>query len=154
MALATFGMGCFWSPELLFSKVDGVTATAVGYMGGSTEQPTYDDVCSGRTGHAEVVQITYEESKVSYEELLELFWNNHNPTTRNRQGPDVGSQYRSVVFYHDEQQRGLAHATKEEKQKELGKEVVTEISPAKTFWRAEDDHQEYLKRRGQESCSF
>jgi peptide-methionine (S)-S-oxide reductase len=149
---ATFGAGCFWGVELLFSKTPGVTATAVGYMGGSSARPTYEDVCTDRTGHAEVVQIDYDPTKVSYEQLLELFWENHNPTTMNRQGPDFGSQYRSVIFHHSEEQRMVALASKEQAQSRFAKPIVTQVVPAVAFHRAEEYHQKYLEKRGMGSC--
>ncbi len=153
---ATFGAGCFWGVEAAFRQVPGVTATAVGYAGGRTENPTYRDVCSHRTGHAEVVEVDYDPARVSYDELLEVFWANHDPTTRNRQGPDVGDQYRSVVFYHDEEQRAAAVASKEalDRSGRYRNPIVTEIAPAPTFWRAEEYHQQYLEKMGQSSCRF
>lgn len=152
--LATFGAGCFWGVEETFRKLDGVLDTAVGYMGGQTERPTYEQVCSSRTGHAEVMQLTYDSDQVSYEELLKIFWQSHNPTTLNRQGPDVGTQYRSAIFYHTLEQKDIAEKSKEE----LGKSgkwkspIVTEITPAQNFWRAEEYHQKYVMKRGEESC--
>ena len=146
---ATFGAGCFWGVEAEFRKVDGVTDVAVGYSGGTTKGPTYKDVCSGATGHAEVVEVEYDPSKVSYEELLEVFWNNHDPTTPNRQGWDVGTQYRSAIFYHSPEQKAAAQASKEKAQERFKKPIVTEITPASEFYRAEEYHQRYLeKRRG------
>jgi peptide-methionine (S)-S-oxide reductase len=154
MAIATFGAGCFWGVEETFRKVPGVTKTEVGYMGGTLENPTYEDVCTDRTGHAEVVQIEYDPEQVSYSDLLDVFWNNHNPTTLNRQGPDVGTQYRSVIFYHTEEQRQLAEASKEKMDKSgrWKNPIVTEITPASTFWRAEEYHQRYLQKRGLDTC--
>jgi peptide-methionine (S)-S-oxide reductase len=154
MAIATFGAGCFWGVEEIFRRVPGVIDTAVGYMGGTTENPTYEEVCTDKTGHAEVVQVEYNPEQVSYEELLDVFWNNHNPTTLNRQGPDVGTQYRSVIFYHTEEQRRLAEKSKEELDKSgrWKDPIVTEIAPANTFWRAEEYHQRYLQKRGLDSC--
>ncbi len=152
--LATFGAGCFWGVEETFRKLSGVIETAVGYMGGSTERPTYEQVCSSRTGHAEVLQLTYDPDKISYEELLNIFWQSHNPTTLNRQGPDVGTQYRSAIFYHTPEQKEIAEKSKEG----LGKSgkwkapIVTEITPAQNFWKAEDYHQKYLMKRGEDSC--
>lgn len=154
METATFAMGCFWSPELLFSSVQGVQVTAVGFMGGRKENPTYEDVCYSDTGHAEVVQVTFDPRRVNYEQLLGLFWSNHNPTTRNRQGPDVGSQYRSAIFYHSEEQRTLAEKSKAAAQAAWSKPVVTEIVSASTFWKAEEYHQQYLHKRGKESCGL
>ncbi|MGA9173405.1 MAG: peptide-methionine (S)-S-oxide reductase MsrA [Thermoactinomyces sp.] len=154
MAIATFGAGCFWGVEETFRKVPGVTKTEVGYMGGTLENPTYEDVCTDRTGHAEVVQIEYDPEQVSYSDLLDVFWNNHNPTTLNRQGPDVGTQYRSVIFYYTEEQRQLAEASKEKMDKSgrWKNPIVTEITPASTFWRAEEYHQRYLQKRGLDTC--
>ncbi|HHT74534.1 MAG: peptide-methionine (S)-S-oxide reductase MsrA [Methanomassiliicoccaceae archaeon] len=147
---ATFGAGCFWGVQAAFDRIKGVVCTQVGYMGGWTEDPTYEDVCTNRTGHAEVVDLRYDPERVSYEQLLEAFWNMHDPTTPNRQGPDVGMQYRSVVFYHDEEQRRAAEAMKERltKSGRFTRPVVTEIVPAKPFWRAEEYHQKYHERRG------
>ncbi|MBA4493216.1 peptide-methionine (S)-S-oxide reductase MsrA [Paenactinomyces guangxiensis] len=154
MAIATFGAGCFWGVEETFRKVPGVKNTAVGYMGGTTVNPTYEDVCTDKTGHAEVVQVEYDPAEVSYEDLLDVFWNNHNPTTLNRQGPDVGTQYRSVIFYHTPEQKELAEASKK-KMDQSGKwknPIVTEITPAASFYRAEEYHQRYLQKRGIDSC--
>jgi peptide-methionine (S)-S-oxide reductase len=152
---ATFGSGCFWCSEDVFLKVKGVKSTAVGYMGGSLENPTYEDVCTDRTGHAEVVQVDYDPSVVSYEELLAAFWGSHDPTTMNRQGPDVGAQYRSVVFFHDEGQEKAAKAMKEKLQARFGKkEIVTEISPAPKFWKAEEYHQKYYAKCGMTRMHF
>lgn len=152
--LATFGAGCFWGVEATFRNVTGVKDAAVGYLGGSMENPTYKDVCTGRTGHAEVVQLVYDPSQVSYEKLLDVFWENHNPTTLNRQGPDVGTQYRSAIFYHSEEQKRAAEESKA-KQSASGRfsrPIVTEITPATTFYKAEDYHQRYLEKRGLASC--
>ncbi len=152
---ATFGAGCFWGVEETFRKMSGVTATAVGYTGGKTKNPTYEDVCTDTTGHAEAVQITYDPRKISYEELLKTFWGNHNPTTPNRQGPDVGSQYRSVIFYHFPEQKKLAEKSKEDLEKAGrfgGRKIVTEIVPSQEFYMAEDYHQKYLMKRGIDSC--
>ena len=147
---ATFGSGCFWCSEDVFRKAKGVKSTAVGYMGGSLENPTYEQVCTDRTGHAEVVQVEYDPSEVSYEELLRIFWASHDPTTLNRQGPDVGRQYRSAVFAHDKEQERAAKAMKEALQGKLGKKntVVTEIVPASEFWKAEEYHQQYYAKCG------
>ena len=148
---ATFGAGCFWGVEAAFRKVRGVTATAAGYMGGSTKNPGYEQVCTGRTGHAEVVQVTYDPAQVTYDELLSVFWSIHNPTQLNRQGPDIGSNYRSVIFYHDAEQGQKARKSKEELQVSgrfgFGK-VVTAIQPATEFWRAEEYHQQYFEKHG------
>lgn len=152
---ATFGAGCFWGVEENFRKTPGVIETAAGYMGGGKEKPTYEDVCTDETGHAEVVQVTYDPEKITYEALLGIFWANHNPTTMNRQGPDIGTQYRSAIFYHTQKQKKLAEKSKEvlEKSGKWGSmKIVTEISPAKTFWRAEEYHQKYLMKRGLDSC--
>jgi peptide-methionine (S)-S-oxide reductase len=153
---ATFGAGCFWGIEVAFRQVEGVTDAAVGYEGGTLENPTYRDVCTDRTGHAEVVQVEYDPARVSYEQLLDVFWRIHNPTTPNRQGPDVGSQYRSAIFTHDDEQRTAALASKEALQASgrFPRPIVTEIVPASTFYRAEEYHQRYLKKRGQASCSI
>ena len=154
MEKATFAAGCFWGVEETFRHVRGVTSTQVGYMGGTLENPTYEDVCTDRTGHAEVVEVTYDPSAVSYEQLLEVFWTCHDPTQRNRQGPDVGTQYRSAVFYHTREQQRAAEASKKRLEESGGysKPIVTEITPAGTFWRAEDYHQQYLAKRGAPSC--
>jgi len=155
---AAFGAGCFWGVEETFRTTKGVISTAVGYMGGHTESPTYEDVCSGQTGHAETVEIIYDPSVISYNELLNVFWNVHDPTTLNRQGPDVGEQYRSIIFYYDEEQKKSATISKEKlnKSNSYGREIVTEIVPASDFkfYIAEDYHQKYLKKRGQSSCRF
>lgn len=154
MEKATFGAGCFWGVEAAFRQVPGVVATAVGYEGGSLENPTYKDVCTDKTGHAEVVQVEYDPAKVSYDRLLDVFWKNHDPTTKDRQGPDIGTQYRSVIFYHSPEQQKTALASKQklEQSRKHGRTIVTEIVPATTFWRAEDYHQQYLEKRGQSSC--
>lgn len=152
---ATFGAGCFWGVEETFRNLKGVISTAVGYAGGAKENPSYEDVCADRTGHAEVVEIDFNPAEISYEQLLEVFWSNHNPTTLNRQGPDVGAQYRSVVFYHSPEQKTAAEAAKERLQNSgrFSKPVVTAIEPASKFWRAEEYHQQYLKKRGQTHCA-
>jgi peptide-methionine (S)-S-oxide reductase len=154
METATFGAGCFWGVEATFRRLKGVTSTAVGYEGGSRDRPSYEDVCTDRTGHAEVVQVEYDPALISYEQLLDVFWKNHDPTTRNRQGPDFGTQYRSVVFYHSPEQRDAAVSLKEKLAKSgtFHRPIVTEIVPAATFWRAEDYHQQYLENRGLSSC--
>lgn len=151
---ATFGAGCFWGVEAAFRRLPGVVSTSVGYMGGTLKNPTYQDVCTDTTGHAEVVQVEYDPSKVSYDELLKLFWENHDPTTLNRQGPDVGTQYRSVVFFHNPQQESAAKASigKLERAGAYKRPVVTEIAPASEFWRAEEYHQQYLEKRGLAHC--
>ena len=152
--LATFGAGCFWGVEADFRQVEGVVATAVGYEGGVTENPTYKEVCTDRTGHAEVVQVEFDPSKVSYEHLLEVFWANHDPTQVNRQGPDFGSQYRTVVFFHSPEQQAIAEASKQKlaDSGKLRRPIATEIVPAQTFYKAEEYHQQYLEKRGQTSC--
>lgn len=151
---ATFGAGCFWGVEATFRQLEGVTDTAVGYSGGTLPNPTYEDVCTGRTGHAEVVQVEYDPSRVSYEDLLRTFWENHDPTTPNRQGPDVGTQYRSVVFFHDDEQKASAAGSKQEEDssRRHKRPVVTEITPASPFYRAEEYHQQYLAKRGLAHC--
>lgn len=152
--IATFGAGCFWGIEETYRNIPGVIDTAVGYMGGAKANPTYREVCTDRTGHAEVVQVTYDPSQVSYDELLRVFWTNHNPTTRNRQGPDVGSQYRSAVFFHSPEQEAAARASKDELERTSAfrKPIVTEITAAPTFYPAEDYHQQYLAKRGMAAC--
>ena len=153
-ALATFGAGCFWGVEETFRQTEGVEDAASGYMGGHVDNPSYEEVCSDSTGHAEVVQVEFDSDKVSYEELLEVFWSNHNPTTLNYQGPDHGTQYRSVIFFHDEAQREAAERSIEEldASDRFSDPIVTAVDPAKTFWRAEDYHQRYLEKRGLSSC--
>ena len=150
---APVGAGCFWGVEAAFRQVDGVTKTEVGYEGGTLENPTYEDVCSHSTGHAEVVQVTYDPERVSYEQLLDVFWGKHDPTQLNRQGWDIGDQYRSVVFFHDEEQRATAERSKEREQAEYRKPIATVIEPAGTFYVAEDYHQQYLEKRGRSSCT-
>jgi peptide-methionine (S)-S-oxide reductase len=150
---ATFGAGCFWGVEAAFRQIDGVTATRVGYSGGTLDNPTYEDVCSHTTGHAEVVEVTYDEDAVSYDELLNLFWRKHDPTQLNRQGWDIGDNYRTVVFVHDEEQRAAAERSKEKEQANHKSPVVTQIEPAQTFYEAEDYHQQYLEKRGRSSCT-
>jgi len=154
--LATFGAGCFWGVELRFRELPGVTDAAVGYAGGTTEHPDYDSVCTGNTGHAEVVQVQFDPRLVSYAEILKVFWSQHDPTTLNRPGPDVGSQYRSVIFVHDEQQRAAAERSKEDVNRSgrWSNPVVTTIETAPVFYRAEDYHQQYLARRGITSCNI
>jgi peptide-methionine (S)-S-oxide reductase len=147
MAIATFAAGCFWGVEKAFRQVDGVTATAVGYTGGTAPDPNYEQVCSGRTGHAEAVQVEYDPARVSYDDLLDLFWRVHDATQLNRQGPDVGSQYRSAIFFHDPEQEAAAQAAKA-RQQSSGGQIVTEIVPTTTFYLAEDYHQQYLEKRG------
>ncbi len=154
MQTATFAAGCFWGVEEAFRKVKGVSATAVGYSGGSMPNPTYEDVCTDRTGHAEVVQVEFDPTQLSYDELLKVFWESHDPTTRNRQGPDVGSQYRSAIFYHTPEQKAVAEASREKLQKsgKYQRAIVTEITPAGPFYRAEEYHQQYLQKRGLGQC--
>lgn len=152
MEKATFGAGCFWGVEAEFRQVPGVLSTAVGYMGGHLTKPTYKDVCTDRTGHAEVVQVEFDSSKVSYDQLLNVFWENHDPTTLNRQGPDAGSQYRSAIFFHNPEQEKAALASKEAHKSGFRKPIVTVIEPAQEFWIAEDYHQQYLEKRGLSHC--
>ncbi len=150
---ATFAAGCFWGVEADFRRIDGVLATTVGYTGGSVPNPTYEEVCRHTTGHAEAVQVEFDPSKVSYEELLNIFWGIHDPTQLNRQGPDVGSQYRSAIFWHDPDQEIAAHASKASAQAQVRKPIVTEIVPATDFYPAEDYHQRYLEKRGLATCT-
>ena len=154
MAKATFGAGCFWGVEEEFRKIPGVRDTAVGYSGGTLANPTYEDVCTDGTGHAEVVEVDYDPQRVSYETLLDAFWNGHNPTQLNRQGPDVGRQYRSVIFFHSPEQEAEARASKErlDKSGKFPRPIVTQIVPAEPFWRAEEYHQRYFEKRGGGSC--
>ena len=151
---ATFGAGCFWGVEATFRQVPGVTATAVGYSGGKTKNPTYKEVCSDDTGHAEVVEVQFDPAQVSYDTLLNIFWENHDPTTKNRQGPDWGSQYRSAIFFHSPEQEAAAKASRDKLQAsgKWTRPIVTEITPAPEFYRAEDYHQQYLEKRGLASC--
>lgn len=151
-----FGAGCFWGVEATFRKVNGVKEAIVGYAGGKTENPTYEDVCTDETGHAEVVEVEFDPSVVSYDELLDVFWSNHNPTTLNRQGPDVGTQYRSVIFYYTPEQRAAAEQSKAEQDRSgrFRRPIVTEIEPAPKFYRAEEYHQRYLQKRGMAHCSI
>jgi peptide-methionine (S)-S-oxide reductase len=150
---ATFGAGCFWGVEAAFRRTQGVTGTKVGYAGGGVDNPTYEQVCSDTTGHAEVVEVTYDPEQVPYEQLLTIFWLEHDPTQLNRQGPDVGSQYRSVVFVHDDEQRAAAEASREAVQARFTRPVVTQIEDAPPFWEAENYHQQYLEKRGLASCT-
>ena len=147
---ATFAAGCFWHVEDLFRKTRGVTGTKVGYIGGNAANPTYEQVCGGMTGHAEAVEIEYDSGVVSFEELLEIFWSNHNPTTLNRQGPDVGVQYRSAIFFHSEEQESAAKESKERlaSSGRFRDEIVTEIVPAREFYKAEEYHQKYFQKHG------
>ena len=150
MAVATFAAGCFWGIEAAFRRIDGVTSTAVGYTGGHTSDPSYKEVCSDTTGHAEAVQIEFDPARVSYQQLLDVFWNIHDPTQVNRQGPDVGSQYRSAVFFHDTEQEAAARDSKArlEGEKRFNATIATEIVPAQTFHMAEDYHQQYFEKQG------
>jgi len=152
--IATFGAGCFWGVEAAYRQIPGVLSTRVGYLGGTMENPTYKDVCSGRTGHAEVVEVTYDPARLTYDDLLTVFWENHDPTTLKRQGPDVGVQYRSAIFYHDDEQKAAAEASKAERDRSgrYRRPIVTEITPASQFYEAEDYHQQYLEKRGLASC--
>lgn len=151
---ATFGAGCFWGVEEAFRQLPGVTSTEVGYSGGTLESPSYEQVCAGNTGHAEVVRVEYESDKISYENLLKAFWDCHDPTQVNRQGPDVGEQYRSIIFFHTPEQRASAEAAKADLNASgrFKAPIATEIRPAATFYRAEDYHQQYLAKRGQAAC--
>lgn len=149
---ATFAAGCFWQIEVEFRNTLGVHDVEVGYSGGDYPRPTYEDVCSGKTGHAEVVEVTYDPDEVSYEQLLDVFWRIHDPTTLNRQGPDVGSQYRSAIFTYSPKQEAAAIASKAAAQERTHKQIVTEITPASEFWPAEEYHQRYLERRGLATC--
>ena len=151
---ATFAAGCFWGVEAAFRNVEGVLATAVGYTGGRTANPTYEEVCSHGTGHAEAVEVVYDPDRVSYDQLVDVFWGSHDPTTRDRQGPDIGEQYRSAIFFHSPEQEAAARASKA-RLAESGRwrrEIVTEITPAGPFYRAEEYHQQYLEKRGLASC--
>jgi peptide methionine sulfoxide reductase msrA/msrB len=156
LAQASFGAGCFWGVEAAFRELPGVRETAVGYQGGSLKNPTYENVCSGRTGHAEVVHVEFDPTEVSYDHLLDLFWAEHDPTTPNRQGPDHGTQYRSVIFYYTPAQKAAAEASKAKLEAEgrFGRPIVTQIVPAPDFYRAEEYHQRYLEKRGQRSCAI
>ena len=149
MAIATFAAGCFWGIEAAFRKVEGVTDTAVGYTGGAQTDPSYEMVCSGQTGHAEAVRVEFDPAVVTYEQLLDLFWEIHDPTTLNRQGPDIGTQYRSAIYVHDAEQDAAARASKDQRQASgrVRGEIVTEIEPATEFYRAEDYHQQYFEKR-------
>jgi peptide-methionine (S)-S-oxide reductase len=149
---ATLGAGCFWGVEATYRRLAGVKSTQVGYMGGKLKNPTYKDVCTDSTGHAEVLEVTFDPEVVSYHDILEVFWDNHNPTTLNRQGPDVGTQYRSAIFYHSPEQEAQAKASRDAAQSRFPRPIVTEISPATEFWRAEEYHQQYLEKRGLSQC--
>ncbi len=156
MELATFGAGCFWGIEENFRRLPGVTETAVGYLGGTLDNPTYKQVCTDTTGHAEVVQVTFDPEKITFDKLLDAFWAMHDPTQVNRQGPDFGTQYRTGIFYHTPEQQKQAAASKERMQdsSKFRKPIATEITPASTFWKAEDYHQQYLAKRGKTHCSI
>ncbi len=149
---ATFAMGCFWGVEVTFRNTPGVKDAIVGYTGGHTANPTYQEVCSDATGHAEAILVTYDPAEISYEDLLKVFWDNHNPTTLNRQGPDVGTQYRSAIFYHSEAQKTAAEASRAANTTRFPRPIVTEIVPAAPFYPAEEYHQRYLEKRGLASC--
>jgi len=156
MDKATFSAGCFWGVEAAFQKVKGVKSTTVGYMGGDFNNPKYEDVCTGNTGHVEVIDIGYDTSIVTYEELLEIFWKIHDPTQLNRQGFDIGTQYRSVIFYYNEIQKKLAESSRDNQQKIIknNKKIITEILPVKKFYPAEEYHQKYIEKQGLKSCRF
>jgi peptide-methionine (S)-S-oxide reductase len=148
----TLGAGCFWGVEATYRRLAGVKSTQVGYMGGKTKNPTYKDVCTDSTGHAEVLEVTFDPEVVSYHDILEVFWDNHNPTTLNRQGPDVGTQYRSAIFYHSPEQEAEAKASRDAAQDRFPRPIMTEIAPTTEFWRAEEYHQQYLEKRGLSQC--
>ncbi|MBA3357336.1 MAG: peptide-methionine (S)-S-oxide reductase MsrA [Pyrinomonadaceae bacterium] len=154
MLKATFGAGCFWGVEAAFRQTEGVTSTQAGYLGGNFENPSYTDVCTGRTGHAEVVEVEFDPSIVTYEELLKVFWENHDPTQHNRQGPDVGAQYRSAIFFHSPEQEAAARASKQtlERDGKYKRPIATEVTPTSKFYRAEEYHQQYLEKRGLAQC--
>jgi peptide-methionine (S)-S-oxide reductase len=156
MAKATFAAGCFWGVEANFRRVIGVSSTAVGYTGGQLANPTYEAVCTDRTGHAEAIEVDYDPQQVRYDDLLEIFWSTHDPTTPNRQGPDVGAQYRSAIFFHDAEQEAAAIASKERQEKSgrFRRPIVTQIVPAATFYRAEEYHQQYYEKRGLRGCGI
>jgi len=153
---AIFAAGCFWGVEAAFRQIPGVLRTAVGYIGGKTQNPTYEDVCSDETGHAEAVEVEYDPKRVTYDQLLDVFWNEHDPTQLNRQGPDVGTQYRSAIFFNTPEQQAAAIASKQalEKSGRFRRPIVTEIVPASPFYRAEDYHQQYLEKRGLATCKI
>ena len=152
VSTASFGAGCFWQVEVEFRNTEGVLDAVVGYMGGELENPTYEQVCTDRTGHAEVVEVKFDPDEISYEDLIEVFWRLHDPTQLNRQGNDVGTQYRSAIFVYDDEQRAVAEASKANAQERYSKPIATTIEPASTFWKAEDYHQRYLEKRGLATC--
>ncbi|MBD3169043.1 MAG: peptide-methionine (S)-S-oxide reductase MsrA [candidate division Zixibacteria bacterium] len=156
MEKATFGAGCFWGVEAAFRQLKGIENTQVGYMGGTVENPSYQEVCTDKTGHAEVVEVTYDPEKVDYRALLNVFWECHDPTQVNRQGPDIGEQYRSAIFYHNDKQRELAEKSKQmlEEKGKFSRPVATVITEAQTFYRAEEYHQQYLEKKGLSTCGF
>jgi peptide-methionine (S)-S-oxide reductase len=151
---ATFAAGCFWGVEAAFRNVPGALATRVGYTGGMAERPTYEEVCTGRTGHAEAVEVEFDPARVSYEQLLDVFWREHDPTQLNRQGPDRGTQYRTAIYFHSPEQESAARASREREQSRHRKDIVTEITPATAFWPAEEYHQRYLEKRGLTTCAI
>jgi peptide-methionine (S)-S-oxide reductase len=152
MEKATFAAGCFWELETVFVRLEGVEKTTIGYTGGKIKNPTYEQVCTDKTGHAEAVQIIYNPKIITYEQLLETFWIIHDPTQKNRQGPDIGTQYRSAIFYHNQEQKQIAEKSKKQREKDLGIKIQTEITLAKEFYPAEEYHQKYLKKQGRTSC--
>ena len=154
METATFAAGCFWGVESAYEKIEGVEKTTVGYTGGKTKNPTYEQVCTDKTGHAEVVQIIYNPEKITYEKLLDIFWSIHDPTQKNKQGLDIGTQYRSAIFYHNQEQKEIAEELKKQKEKDLGVKVQTEITQATEFYPAEEYHQKYLQKQGHDTCRF
>jgi len=154
MEKATFAAGCFWGVEAVFERTEGVEKTTVGYAGGKTKNLTYEQVCTGKTGHVEAVQIIYNPKIMTYEQLLETLWMIHNPTQKNRQGPDIGTQYRSAIFYHNQEQKQIAEQSKKQKEKDLGVKIQTEITPAKEFYPADEYHQKYLKKQDRTSCKI
>jgi peptide-methionine (S)-S-oxide reductase len=151
---AILGAGCFWGVEATYRRLAGVKSTQVGYMGGAMKNPSYKQVCTDSTGHAEVLEVTFDPEVISYHDILEVFWENHNPTTLNRQGPDVGTQYRSAIFFHSPEQEAEARASRDAAQARFPRPIVTEIAPAAEFWRAEEYHQQYLEKRGLSQCHF
>jgi peptide-methionine (S)-S-oxide reductase len=151
---ATLGAGCFWGVEATYRRLAGVKSTQVGYIGGAMKNPNYKQVCTDSTGHAEVLEVTFDPEVISYHDILEVFWENHNPTTLNRQGPDVGTQYRSAIFFHSPEQEAEARASRDAAQARFPRPIVTEITPATEFWRAEEYHQQYLEKRGLSQCHF